>query len=50
MGAGGGPPAVPPSVPAIVLDHVGQLDDELPLLVLLAQLERLLLGRDGGGR
>lgn len=31
------------SVPAVVLYHVGQLDDELPLLVLLTQLKRLLI-------
>ena len=31
------------SLPAVVLDHVGQLDDELPLFVLLAALERVLL-------
>ena len=31
------------SVPAVVLYHVGQLNDELPLLVLLTQLKGLLL-------
>lgn len=31
------------SVPAVVLYHVGQLDDELPLFVFLAQLECLLI-------
>lgn len=33
------------SVPAVVLYHVGQLDDVLPLLVLLTQLKGLLLQR-----
>lgn len=31
------------SVPAVVLYHVGQLDDKLPLLVLLTQLEGLFI-------
>lgn len=31
------------SVPAVVLYHVGQLDDELPLLVLLTKLKGLFL-------
>lgn len=35
----------PPSVPAVLLHHVRHLDDELPLLVLLAALERLFLGQ-----
>lgn len=37
----------PLSVPAVVLYHVGQLNDVLPLLVLLTQLKGLLLQRDG---
>jgi len=32
-----------PSVPAVLLDHVGQLDDELALLVLLAGLVGVLV-------
>lgn len=36
-------------VPAVVLDHVRQLDDELPLLILLAQLKRLLIFPAQGG-
>lgn len=32
-----------PSVPAIVLYHVGQLDDVLPFLVLLTQFEGLFV-------
>lgn len=32
-----------PSVPPVVLYHVGQLDDVLPLLVLLAQLKSLFI-------
>lgn len=42
--------AAPPLVPAVVLDHVGQLDDELALFVLLAALEGVFLrgtGREG---
>lgn len=35
------------SVPAVVLYHVGQLDDVLPLLVLLTQLKGLLLQTEG---
>lgn len=31
------------SVPTVVLYHVGQLDDELPLLVLLTQFEGLFI-------
>lgn len=31
------------SVPAVVLYHVGQLDDKLPLLVLLTQLKGLFI-------
>lgn len=34
---------IPRSVPAVVLYHVGQLDDVLPLLVLLTQLEGLFI-------
>lgn len=33
----------PCSVPAVVLYHVGQLDDVLPLLVLLTELEGLFI-------
>lgn len=33
----------PGSVPAIVLDHVGQLNDELALFILLTALEGVLL-------
>lgn len=33
----------PVSVPAVVLYHVGQLDDKLALLVLLTQLEGLFI-------
>ena len=36
----------PLSIPPIVLDHVGQLNDELSLLVFLTQLKCLLLQRD----
>lgn len=35
------------SVPTVVFYHVGQLDDELPLLILLTQLKRLFLQRGG---
>lgn len=35
------------SVPSIVLDHVGQLDDVLPLLVLLTQFKGLFLQTKG---
>lgn len=31
------------SVPAVVLYHVGQLDDKLPLLILLTQLKSLFI-------
>ena len=34
------------SVPAVVLYHVGQLDDKLPLLVLLTQLKGLFLQKE----
>lgn len=37
------------SVPAIVLYHVGQLDDKLTLLVLLTALKRMLLKRGEKG-
>lgn len=36
-------PALWPSVPAVVLDHVGQLDDELAFLVLLTALKGMFL-------
>lgn len=32
-----------PSIPAVVLDHVGQLDDELAFFVLLTALEGMFL-------
>ena len=35
-----------PSVPAVVLYHVGQLNDELALFVLLTALESVLLERE----
>lgn len=35
------------SVPAIVLNHVGQLDDKLALLILLTQLKGLFLYKEG---
>lgn len=31
------------SIPSIILDHVGQLNDKLPLLVLLTKLKSLLI-------
>lgn len=40
------PTGGPHSVPAIVLDHVSQLDDVLPFLVLLTRLKRMLLRED----
>lgn len=36
-------PAARPSVPAVVLDHVGQLDDELALFILLTALKGMFL-------
>lgn len=36
-------PAACPSVPAVVLDHVGQLDDELALFILLTALKGMFL-------
>lgn len=56
-GAEGGPRATPTaacqttlcSVPAVVLDHVCQLDDELALLVLLTGLKRMLIFPAQGG-
>lgn len=36
-------PAPCPSVPAVVLDHVGQLDDELALFILLTALKGMFL-------
>ena len=36
-------PAAHPSVPAVVLDHVGQLDDELALFILLTALKGMFL-------
>ena len=36
-------PALALVLPAVLLDHVRQLDDVLALLVLLARLERLLV-------
>lgn len=35
------------SVPTVVLYHVGQLDDVLPLLVLLTQFKGLFLQEEG---
>lgn len=35
------------SVPAVVLDHVGELDNELALLVLLTALKGMFLGTGG---
>lgn len=35
------------SVPAVVLDHVGELDNELALLVLLTALKGMFLGAGG---
>lgn len=37
------------SVPAVVLDHVGQLDDELALFILLTALKGMFLERGVGG-
>lgn len=36
-------PAAHPSIPTVVLDHVGQLDDELALFVLLTALKGVFL-------
>lgn len=44
-------PAARPSIPAVILDHVGQLDDELAFFILLTALKGVFLqgvGEDGG--
>lgn len=45
-----GVPVARPSVPAVVLDHVGQLDDELALFILLTALKGMFLEGVAEGR
>lgn len=43
-------PAARPSIPAVILDHVGQLDDELAFFILLTALKGMFLQGVGEDR